>query len=57
MAKPADIELLLMNNQKYAAELAHDLSSRKRVEIIKRAAQLGVRVINANARVSKEEEA
>jgi len=57
VAKPADIELLLMNNQKYAAELAHDLSSRKRVEIIKRAAQLGVRVINANARVSKEEEA
>ena len=52
-----DIELLLMHNRTYCAELAGSLSSKKRREIIRRAAQLGVRVINANARLVKEETA
>jgi large subunit ribosomal protein L32e len=55
VCKPADIELLLMHNRKYCAELAANLSSRKRLDIVKRAAQLGVRVINANARLNQEE--
>jgi large subunit ribosomal protein L32e len=55
VCKPADIELLLMHNRKYCAELASNLSARKRMEIVKRAAQLGVRVTNANARLDKEE--
>ena len=55
ITKPADIELLLMHNQKYCAELAANLSIRKRMEIIKRASELGVRITNANARFEKEE--
>lgn len=55
VTKVADIELLLMHNQKYCAELASNLSVRKRLEIIKRAAQLGVRITNANAKFEKEE--
>ena len=55
VCKVADIELLLMHNRKYCAELAANLSAKKRMEIVKRAAQLGVRVINANARINKEE--
>ena len=50
-----DIELLLMHNRKYAAELAHNLSSRKRKIIIERAAQLNVKVINPHARLRSEE--
>lgn len=55
VTKPADIELLLMHNQKYCAELAANLSARKRLEIVKRAAQLGVRVTNANAKLNVED--
>ncbi|KAH9257599.1 hypothetical protein BASA81_004048 [Batrachochytrium salamandrivorans] len=53
--KVADVELLLMHNDKYCAELAANLSARKRMEIVKRAAQLGVRITNANARINLEE--
>jgi len=57
VCKEADIEMLLMHNGKFAAELASTLSSRKRAKIVKRAAELGVRVTNANARLQKEENA
>ena len=53
---PADIELLLMHNHKYTAEIAHNLSVRKRKEIVERAQQLGVKVTNASARVRSEEQ-
>ena len=52
-----DIDLLLMHNQKYCAELASGLSTRTRRDVVRRAAQLGVRVVNANARLNKEEAA
>ena len=42
-----DLELLMMHNQKYCAEIAHSVSSRKRMEIVKRAKELSIRVINA----------
>merc|ERR1712087_264555 len=51
----AELELLLMHNQKYAAEIAHNVSIQKRKEIIERAAQLDVRVLNSNARMRTEE--
>lgn len=50
----SDVDLLLMHNKTYAAEIAHAVSSRKRVEIVARAKQLGVKVTNAKARVTTE---
>ncbi|RFU34921.1 hypothetical protein B7463_g1406, partial [Scytalidium lignicola] len=49
-----DLDLLLMHNKTYAAEISHSVSSRKRVEIVTRAKQLGVKVTNAKARVTTE---
>ncbi|KAI9752536.1 MAG: 60S ribosomal protein L32 [Lichina confinis] len=49
-----DVDLLLMHNKTFAAEIGHAVSSRKRVDIIARAKQLGVKVTNAKARVTTE---
>ncbi|KAH6693843.1 60S ribosomal protein L32 [Plectosphaerella plurivora] len=49
-----DVDLLLMHNRTFAAEIAHAVSSRKRIDIIARAKQLGVKVTNAKARVTTE---
>lgn len=50
-----DVELLLMHNATYAAEIAHSVSSMKRARIIARASALGVKVINAGARLRTED--
>jgi large subunit ribosomal protein L32e len=47
----ADLELLMMHNRRYCAEVAHNVSARKRKEICDRAAQLDVKVINKSAKV------
>ena len=52
-----DLELLLMHNRKYAAEIAATVSSKNRKSIVQRAAELNVRVINASARLRTEESA
>ncbi|GKT54167.1 60S ribosomal protein L32 [Colletotrichum tofieldiae] len=49
-----DVNLLLMHNRTYAAEIAHNVSSRKRIDIISRAKQLGVKVTNPKAKVTTE---
>ncbi|KAK0343159.1 60S ribosomal protein L32 [Friedmanniomyces endolithicus] len=49
-----ELDLLLMHNKTYAAEIAHGVSSRKRIEIISRAKQLGVKVTNGKAKISTE---
>lgn len=41
-----DLELLMMHNDRYCAEIAHNVSSRKRIAIVKRADELSIRVIN-----------
>ncbi|KAB8213946.1 hypothetical protein BDV33DRAFT_228766 [Aspergillus novoparasiticus] len=51
---PKDVELLLMHNRTYAAEIGHAVSSRKRVEIIAKAKALGVKVTNPKGRVTTE---
>ena len=50
-----DLNLLLMHNRKYCAEIAHNVSVRKRKEIVDRAQQLNVRVTNSGARARTEQ--
>ena len=50
-----ELEMLLMQNRSYAAEIAHNVSSRKRKEIIERDAQLNVKVLNAGAKLKAED--
>ena len=50
-----ELELLLMQNRKYCAEIASGVSSKKRKEIVLRAEQLNVRVTNAHAKLREEE--
>jgi large subunit ribosomal protein L32e len=45
----------LRHNASYAAEIAHNVSSKKRIEILAKAKVLGVKVTNAHARVRAEE--
>lgn len=53
---PQDIDMLLMHNTKFAAEIGSSVSSRKRREIIARAEQLNVLVLNKNARLNAAED-
>lgn len=45
----------MMQNRKIAAEIAHNVSARKRVGILTRAKQLKITLINPKARVLVEE--
>lgn len=49
-----DLDALLMHNKTYAAEIAHNISSKNRVEIVTKAKALGVKVTNPKGRVSLE---
>merc|ERR1711879_1141605 len=51
----SDLEMLLMHNGKFCVELAHNLSSRSRREIVARAEQLGLFVTNKFSRVASTE--
>lgn len=48
--------MLLMQNRRFAAEIASNVSSRKRRSIVERADQLNVLVLNRGARLATEED-
>ncbi|XP_069329645.1 large ribosomal subunit protein eL32-like [Eulemur rufifrons] len=50
-----ELEVLLMCNKSYCAEIAHNVSSKNRKAIVQRAAQPAIRVTNPNARLHSEE--
>jgi large subunit ribosomal protein L32e len=52
---PTEVDMLLMQNRTYCAEIAHNVSSRVRIQILDRAAQLDVKVTNAGAKLKTEE--
>jgi large subunit ribosomal protein L32e len=49
-----DVDLLLMHNSTFAAEISHSVSARKRIDIVTRAKQLGVKVTNGKAKITTE---
>eukprot|EP00474_Spongospora_subterranea_P008374 CRZ08832.1 hypothetical protein [Spongospora subterranea] len=55
VANMKELELLMMHNRTYAAEIKSQVSVRSRKAICERAAQLNIKVINGNAKVRTEE--
>ncbi|XP_044770838.1 60S ribosomal protein L32-like [Neomonachus schauinslandi] len=50
-----ELEVLLMCNKSYRAQIAHSVSSKNHKAIVATAAQLAIRVTNPNARLRSEE--
>ncbi|XP_038194162.1 60S ribosomal protein L32-like [Arvicola amphibius] len=50
-----ELEVLLMCNKSYCAEIAHNVPSKNRKAIVERAAQPAIRVTSLNARLRSEE--
>jgi len=50
-----DLEILLTNNRVFCGELAHNLSARKKAILVKRAAELDVRLTNGKGKLKVEE--
>ena len=51
-----DLEMLLMSNRKFAAEICKNVSAKNRKEIEERAEQLRIVVVNAGSKLEEEED-
>merc|ERR1711909_73665 len=50
-----ELEVLMMSNKTYCAEIARGVSAKNRKTLIERAARLAIRITNPNARIRSEE--
>ena len=51
----ADLDVLLMHNRRFCAEICANVSVRKRMEIVARASELRITVLNGTAKLETEE--
>lgn len=52
-----ELDMLLLQNRTYAAEVAHNVSARKRLAIVQRAKELDIKLTNPHARLVVAENA